>query len=74
MITSVSENVTPTKYPYLGKYKSKIHEFIILFVSKGTGVVVMNVIGNTRSVGDFGTDWDEKQFELFTGSVTLKNV
>ena len=74
----INEKETPveeSKYPYLGKADKQVEkQFIVLFTSYKTGVVVQTDKEAYWPLGQFDTHWAEDDcFTPFTGSITLSN-
>jgi hypothetical protein len=66
-----TKNKRPQKYPAL---KQSIEGLVVMFVSKGKGMVVNS--GDHSEIFPLGfscDDWNEDWFEEFDGSVTLSN-
>ena len=68
-VTTNNTQVFERTYPYLGIHKGST-QMIILFTSKGYGVIVNN---HPLGMGHKSNIWLESEFELFNGKVTLEN-
>ena len=74
----INEKKTPVakiKYPYLGKADGAVEkQFVVLFTSYKTGVVVQANYEANWPLGHTATRWAEDEcFTPFTGSITLSN-
>lgn len=66
---NIKEIELKREYPYLGIHKNN---FIVLFTGDSTGfVVVTNSI--LYNIGEYNKFWNEDNFEIFVGEITLKN-
>lgn len=71
MKSSLINGKTKTeKYPCLKIYSN---DMVVLFLDKGEGLVVHPGNSNDYNIGDYRVTWDEEEFELLTGTITLKN-
>jgi len=72
MISEIKKEIPKRNYPYLAEHKNE--RIIVLFVKPKFGICVYELdtdlvdvtIGEARN-------FDETEFEYFTGTVTLKN-
>ena len=66
-------NKKVTSYPYLGRTESNEKDYIVLFVSSNSGVLISDGSGTILEMGEYSEDWEEKEFEYFKGKVELSN-
>jgi hypothetical protein len=66
------EKINPFIYPVLKRYNHRDTDFIVLFVSKQTGVVV-HTDNVSWKLGHYSDGWSEEKFEVFEGTITLSN-
>lgn len=57
-------------YPYLGRYRFGSDNFVVLFTSAHSGVVVDDPT-NVHGIGHADDLWNEEYFDRITGTVTL---
>lgn len=63
-------------YPYLGQCKKKnvfdAAHSIVFFTGKDTGVSLNTT--STSELGEYSELWDEDQYEVMSGTVTISNA
>lgn len=73
MIQEIRDNETKEEYPVLRINKDL--EYVVLFTTDNTGVVVSNLTANAAyTVGACFDAWDVSCFTDFSGTVTLANL
>lgn len=70
MKVEVKDKEHKHKYPWIGIHSD--NNVIVLFVKSNTGVCLHRG-DSIYPVGDWSYTWDEKEFNIFTGQITLSN-
>ena len=64
----ISKDIT---YPILKQYKN---EFVVLFSSPKTGMIVHVFKNSTYFLGQYSETWEEDNFISYNNKISLKNI